>query len=390
MNRRRILAAAATVALGGCVRQTAEEPPSSEELVRDAIETRRGLTDLSARRVVTDERPDETIERTERFACRPPAKQRREILESTDPMNPTGAVTVTNREVTWEYHPTRDLVDKQYHPNKTDSDGTRRVLESLLEEYRLGYEGTETVDGREAHVVETRPPAGDDDPTIDLVVGDTKYVIPVTLVSDLEELDVKRTVWIDDEYRYPIKERTVIDGENGEDADGGEETLHRLTVTYEDLAIDEGLERGTFTYEPPADAEVDTDGVAPEGVFEDRDEAAAIVPYDLPAPDVPDAFRLDRITVVDHDEKYGGTTTTLWYDDPTVVARELYVAVREESRVDTDADALEEIEIDGRRAYRRDGRKRCLFWSCNGLHYEVSSLLDDAPLREIAASIGCG
>ncbi|QSW98507.1 LolA family protein [Haloterrigena alkaliphila] len=379
MNRRRILAAGAVVALGGCVRQTADEPPSADALVREAVETRRGMTDLAARRVVTAELPDETRERTERFASRPPAAQRREILESTDPTFPEGSVDVTNREVTWEYDPTTDRVEKQYHPNKVDSDRPQRVLEMLLEEYRLGYEGRETVDGREAHVVETKPPEDDRGPTIDLVVGDTTYVVPLGSTGSLEELDVTRTVWIDDEYRYPIRERTVLN-------DGGE-TVHSLSVTYADLAIDEGLAPGTFTYDPPADAEVVTEGTEPDGAFASRDAAEAAVPYDLPAPDVPDAFELDRITVVDRKDQYGGVTATLWYDDPDVVARELYVTVREFQRFRPSA--LEEIEIDGRTAYLRDGRRKCVFWVCDGLNYEVSSVTGDEPLREIAASIGC-
>jgi len=116
-------------------------------------------------------------------------------------------------------------------------------FENLLEEYRLGYEGTETVDGRTAHVVETKPPVDDIGPKVELVVGDTTYVMPVNIIQDLEKLDVSRTVWIDDEYRYPIKERNTM-REDGE-------TRHDLTVTYEDLSIDEGLAPGTFTYEPP-------------------------------------------------------------------------------------------------------------------------------------------
>lgn len=82
-----------------------------------------------------------------------------------------------------------------------------------------------------------------------------------------------------------------------------------------------------------------------------------------------------------------GTTTTLWYNDPNVVARELYVAVKEVQRIDTAV--LEPIEFDGHTAYRRDGGKRSIFWQCDGLNYEVTCLTDDTPLLEIAASIGC-
>ncbi|MFD1564041.1 outer membrane lipoprotein carrier protein LolA [Haloarchaeobius amylolyticus] len=379
MNRRRLLAAGVTAALAGCVSYPGrDEPPSSEEVISDAIETRRHMTDLQARRIMTVETPDETVERTERIARKPPAKQRIDVLESTDPDVPSGAVTVTNRATTWEYNPSEEVVDKQYHPNKVDADRTRLVLEGLLEESRLGYEGVETVDGREAHVVETKPPVEDIGPTIELVVGETTFVVPLRTTGDPDAMDVSRIVWIDDEYRYPIKERNTvtIDGE----------ARHRLTVTYEDLLIDEGLEPGTFTYDPPTDATVVTEGRKPKGVFETRAAATELTPYDLPQPTVPASYTLDRVTVVEKAERFG-TTTTLWYNDPTVVARELYVAVREVQRFNPDV--LETIEIDGHTAYRRDGRIQSVFWSCDDLHYEVSSLTDDTPLLEIASSISC-
>ncbi|MDS0474476.1 DUF2092 domain-containing protein [Natrinema sp. 1APR25-10V2] len=383
MNRRRILAAGVAVTLAGCVTvpgsDTDGEPPSGEELVRNAIDTRRHMHDLAARRNMSVETADEAVERVERVARQPPAKQRIEVVESTDPDVPAGSVTVTNRGTTWEYNPKTELVDKQYHPNKVDTDRTRLVLENLLEEYRLSYEGTATVDGRKAHVVETKPPVEDVGPAIDLVVGDTTFVVPLRATADSDAMDVTRTVWIDDEYRYPIKEQNTLT------VDG--ETRHDLTVTYEDLVIDEGLPAGTFTYDPPADATVETDGRKPAGVFDSLPAAEEILPYELPEPEVPDSYVLDRITVVERAENVGGTTATLWYNDPNVIARELYVTVREYQRFDPDV--LEEIEIDGRTGYRSSGKRAQLFWTCDDVSYEVGCLLQDAPLEEIAASIGC-
>ncbi|QRV15615.1 DUF2092 domain-containing protein [Haloterrigena salifodinae] len=381
MKRRRFLTvgAGAGVSLAGCVSYpSADDGPSSEALLRDAIETRRHLHDLRARRTLSVETPSDTVERTERVVRQPPAKQRLEVLESTDPDAPVGSVTVTNRETTWEYNPEEELVDIQFHGAKVDADRTLRVLESLLENYRLGYEGTTTVDGREAHVVETRPPIEETGRQLNLVVGDTTYAVPLS-TDDLEDLEVTRTICIDDEYRYPVRERNEV-------RDGGE-IRYRLTVTYEDLAIDEGVDSETFTYQPPADATVVTDGTEPEGIFDSIDEAEANVPYELPEAAIPDAYLLDRITVVERAEKYGGVTTTLWYNDPNVVARELYIVVREQGRFDPDV--LEEIEIDSRTAYYRDGRIQSIFWDCDDLSYEVSSLVEGEPIREIAASIGC-
>ncbi|QCC58005.1 DUF2092 domain-containing protein [Natrinema thermotolerans] len=381
MNRRRILAAGTGVVLAGCISYpSSDESPSGAEIVRDAVDARRHMSALRARRSVTIETPAETDTRTERIAREPPAKQRIEVLESTDDDVPVGSVSVTNRAQTWEYNPSTGIVELQFHGTKTDTDRTLRVLEALLEEYRLGYAGTEPVDGREAHVIETRPPLEDERTSIDLVVGDTTYSVPVS-AAKLGELDVSRTIWIDDETRYPIKERNAV-------SDDGE-TLYAQTVTYEEFAIDDGIDPETFTYQPPADAEVVSDGSKPAGIFRSRDAAADTVPYDLPDPDLPGSYVLDRITVVERKERYGGVTTTLWYDDPNVVARELFVVVREEGRFDPSLDSLERTEVDGQTTYFRDGGVKSFFWDCEDVSYEVSSLVTDDPLREITASIGC-
>lgn len=381
MNRRRILTAGAGVALAGCISYpSSDASPSGAEIVRDAIDARRHMSTLRARRSVTIETPGETDARTERIASEPPAKQRIEVLESTDDDVPVGSVTVTNRAQTWEYNPSTGIVELQFHGTKTDTDRTLQVFEALLEEYRLGYAGTETVGGREAHVVETRPPLEDEGTSIDLVVGDTTYSVPLS-ADELEELDVSRTIWIDDETRYPIGERNEV-------SDGGE-TLYAQTVTYEDLAIDDGVDPETFTYRPPADAEVVSDGAKPAGIFRSREAAADTVPYDLPDPDLPGSYVLDRITVVERKERYGGVTTTLWYDDPNVVARELFVVVREKGRFDPTLDSLERTDVDGQTTYYRDGGVKSFFWNCDDVSYEVSSLVTDDPLRDITASIDC-
>lgn len=394
MRRRRVLEAGTIALLAGCVSypgrdaedtdETDEtDEPTGDELVRDAIETRRQMTSLAARRVVEIETPEETTGRTERVVKRPPAEQRIEVVDSSDPSEPEGAVSVTNRTVTWEYDPESNVVEKQFHPNKVDTDRTRLLLERLRSEYRLAYEGTEPVDGRETHVVEAQPPDDEAGPTIELLVGDSVYAIPVDPTTDLEALTISRTILIDDEYRYPVAERNVV-------FDGDDDLLHRMSVTYEDLSIDEGLDADTFTYEPPADAEVRTEGTEPEGVFESSAAAADAVPYDLPDPDVPEPYVLDRVTVVERSAEQG-TTATLWYTDPDVTGRELLVAVRETQRFNPDV--LEEIEFDGITAYHQDGRLETVFWTCDdsGLSYRIASpaVDDPEPLLEIASSIGC-
>lgn len=412
MRRRRLLTTGTLAALAGCL--TPAEPNegrTGSELVEAAIETRLELTDLQARRHLTAETPAETTTQTESISRRPPAEKRRTVLRSDDGDPPVGTVSVTNRELSWDYYPEENFVWKRYHPNKVVADGPRLVLRDLLEDYELTYDGTDTVDGRETHRIDAVPTGTGlsddaDGRAIELLVGETVYRIPLGGSSDTdgtaesengsengsenetettddeldgEELAVSRTVWIDDEFSYPIKEQDVV-----RDADGT--LLHRLTVTYEDLAINDGLDPDTFVYEPPEDAEVGTLGDEPEGIYESREAAAATVPYEIPDPDVPDAYELDRVTVVDN-VRQSGPVTTLWYVDSDRPDREIYVAVRTDQQFKPNL--LEETEIDGHTAYRRRGRIDSYFWTCSDLSYEVSSVTVEEPLVDVAASIGC-
>ncbi|GAB7017941.1 LolA family protein [Halostagnicola bangensis] len=380
MHRRRLITAGATVALAGCFEtDSSEGDPASDELVQEAIDARAEIDDLAAVRTMTAETPEETVERTERLYQRPPDAQRKEVLESTDSRAPTGTVSVRNQAVTWGYDPTMDRVLERHHPNRIVADRTRLVLETLLEDYELAYDGTDAVDDRETHVVDATPKSDDElERSIELLVGETIYVIPLGMADDgeIDEAEVVRTIWIDDEHRYPIKERTLVETD--------ETTLHSLTVTYDELEINEGLEDGTFTYDPPEDANVESVGMEPVGVYESPAAAEAVVPYELPEPDVPEAFDLDRITVLD---KSFSTTATSWYVDTSTAERELFVAVRESSR--HNEDVLEPIEIDGHEAYLRDGNIESIFWECEELSFEVSSPHIGEPLEDIASSIGC-
>ena len=379
MRRRSFLAAGVTAAFAGCVQVPREAPPSSEELVRDALETRIGLTDLQGLRTVTVEEPSATVERTERIVQRPPAERRLEVIQSTDPAVPMGTVSVRSRTETWEFEPARGRVTNVQHPNRLVADRTRIVLESLLEAYDLEYGATDTVGDRTAHVLHATPPADEEvSPSISVLVGDTQYVLPLATEADadLEDATVTRTFWIDDEHRYPVKERNVVSVDD--------DLLHGITFAFDELAIDEGLDDDAFTYQPPDGVELVERGIEPVGIYDSLEEAGAVVPYDLPKPDVPEPYELDRVTVIERGEH---TIATSWYVDPEFTERELYVAVEEEQRFNEDV--LEEVDLDGHEAYVRDGSLESVFWTCGELSYEVTSPIDDEPILEVASSIGC-
>ncbi|WP_265108634.1 LolA family protein [Halosolutus halophilus] len=380
MNRRRLLAVGAAVALAGCS-TTVERSvdPEPEDLIRDAIETRTGVDSIAGRRTVTATADDGGMKRTERVYERPPAKKRLEVLDATNTTVSPGAVSVTTRPVTWEYEPGANEVTKRHHPHRVFADRVRLVLENFLEECCLTYDGTETVAGRKTHAIEVAPPADADvKRSIDVLVGDTRYVIPLEEVpqEELDDAEVTRRLYVTDEERYPVKERNAVTAGNTE--------LHSLTAAFEEVTIDGDLDDGVFQYEPPADATVTETGLEPEGIYDSPAAAEAVAPYDLPEPDLPEPYELDRVTVVEMPDV---TTTTLWYLDPEWTERELYVSVRDEQSFNEDV--LERVDINGHDGYYRDGRIESVFWNCGGLSYEVSSPDVAEPVVEIAATIDC-
>lgn len=372
--RRRVLALGA-VALAGCLDRS---EPDSDRLVQDALETRLAMTDLSARRTLTIETPEQTTERVEEVRERPPGEIRREVVDSTDDAAPEGSVVVRARNATWTYDPVTGDVVHRHHPNRVVADRTRMVLENLSEGTELSYEGTDTVDGREAHRISAESSGEGVRPAIILVIGNEELILTGDgyNVAGTDEMTVTRTLWIDEGRRYPTAERTEVQ------LDGA--VTHRIRLAYEDLVIDGGFDSEPFTFDPPPGAEVVTTGLEPEGIFESVAAAEANAPYDLPDPDVPERYGLDRITVV---ETGAGVTSTIWYVDTDAGGRELFVATRDHQRFDEDV--LEEVDLDGLTAYRREGRIDSVFWACDGLTYEVSKPIGEAPIEEIAASIGC-
>ncbi|WP_245779443.1 LolA family protein [Halostagnicola kamekurae] len=181
MRRRRLIAAGVTGALAGCLEKTSSaDDPSGDDLVRAAIDAREAVNNLAAVRTMTAETPEETIERRERLFQRPPDAQRREVLESSDSRAPEGTVSVRTQAVTWGYYPTTGKVLERHHPNRFVEDRTRLILQSLLEEYDLALDGTDTVDDRDAYVVDATPKSDEEvGRSIELLVGETIYTIPL-------------------------------------------------------------------------------------------------------------------------------------------------------------------------------------------------------------------
>jgi len=124
----------------------------------------------------------------------------------------------------------------------------------------LSYEGTEAVDGRDAYVLRLTAPDG----------------------------AFEQTLWVGHEHYFPLQRRTTWTDEDGQ----------RVTVetTYEDVTFDPGLDEETFTFEPPANATVETLDTPDRTAYASVDRLAAETNVTVPDPDVPPPLRLTAAT----------------------------------------------------------------------------------------------
>lgn len=138
---------------------------------------------------------------------------------------------------------------QRFEPNESfDSDAVRsdraEMANESLQQYDLEYQGTEEIADREAHVLAVEAKAEEVERGISLLVGDTEFVYALETDEVPEEPTiVEQQIWVDAEYDYPLKERLVYEGSNGE--------RHEMVYEFETVSFNEGLDDETFTFEPP-------------------------------------------------------------------------------------------------------------------------------------------
>jgi outer membrane lipoprotein-sorting protein len=123
-------------------------------------------------------------------------------------------------------------------------------------QFRLTFDGSETVSGRTVYVLRlTEPGAGD---------GFTQ------------------TLWVDIEHWFPVKQRTSW-------TEDGERVT--VTTTYSNLSFDPGLRDSAFSFDPPADATVETAETPKMTTFASVDALRAASNVSVPDPALPASFR---------------------------------------------------------------------------------------------------
>jgi outer membrane lipoprotein-sorting protein len=264
------------------------------------------------------------------------------------------AVAATDSE-TVRSPPTVGMGPAPSVPVEGETGAAVRNATTRVENYTASYEGTETVAGRETHVVELAP--SDDAPTV---------------ASDL-----RIRYYLDTERYFPVKVTRSMTV-NGKE--------FRIVSEYTNVEFDPGIPDSRFRFDPPGNATV-VDLDESRETFETRAAASANVSMTLPEPEVPDGYELSRVGVLRGDI----TTVTAFYENGN--GSVLYVSKHSEPRSTGSAEGVT-VDVGGSEGrYVATDSLGSVVWSCvDGRQYAVVSVdgsLSQSEVVAIARSTGC-
>lgn len=359
LRQRLVLAtvlALAVVALAGCTGALSiEEEPDADALLEDAIEGGDAEAVVGERTVEFAD--DNGAETTTERVWEADDRSRSEVIESPDGTS-DGDVIVGNGSSVLVYD------------TETGEATVRDPPPALaVEDLEATYVGTDTVAGRDVHIVDVEVRNESVKRGIGVVVGDTRFVYPIELEEREADLQRQR-LWIDEEHGYVLKQREVY-----EDPDG---TELEVTTTFEEVSFEERIDDDRF--ELPDDAEI-VDPDPQQWEFADRAEADDHVAFDLPDAEFPADYELRAVRADEYQgrvtvhEEYAVGSDLLWYS----VAKEgLAPAEADEENVgDVNATVL---ELDG---------PTLLTWECGDLEAQLSGPFEVETLLELADGVPC-
>ncbi|MEY7848825.1 DUF4367 domain-containing protein [Natrarchaeobius sp. A-rgal3] len=288
---------------------------------------------------------------------KPPNQYREEVLSSTADYTEEGDTTVADGTQVWSYTADDDTVRTFEFEDDAALGATgfedEELVDEYLEAFDVEYDGTETVADREAHVLRLTPSEDGDE--------------------NVAEVYDEIVLWIDDEYWYPLKQQAEMDTE---------EHSMAVTITFEEIEFNAGVEDDRFAFDPPEDAEVVSLEDITTEEFETLEDASEAAPFDVAEPDVPEGYALDRASVTD--DGTGGVTVTATYTDADGEYLSLSVVA------DRDVTPSgESVTVDGSEATLVDGSLSTLYWECGDLEYTLSGDLEGEELTEIAETVDC-
>lgn len=209
--------------------------------------------------------------------------------------------------------------------------------------------GTDTVDGREARVVELRS-------------------------TDEKSLLQNATYYIGQEWFLPLKSTVAVQV-------GNQTTVS--TTTYTNVTINGHVDAGAFEFDAPPTATV-VDG--PNGSFQQFDSRAKLeegVDQSIPQPEIPSGYEFESAEVNPAASDQSVTIVYAGSSDSISVTKQSGTEVN----LSDDAEHVEIGDASGRRV--SVGPNEAIVWTCDGNSYSVVGSADGPPIESVAASVGC-
>jgi outer membrane lipoprotein-sorting protein len=217
-------------------------------------------------------------------------------------------------------------------------------------QFVVRYEGTESIAGRTAHVLN------------------------YTAAGDRSQGVLRQRIWLDTEYFVTLKATQVS-------RFGG----NRSTYTFElsNVSFDPDFGSDRFEFDPPAGATVNRSESFDVTSYDSRSALAAATRISVPTPAVPDRYSLvtaDRIEGVTFDAiqlRYRAGTSALYL---TKTTEQTYTNT-------TEGEPVTIGNQTGR--YRSSGVQSLVVWECGDYVYTVVGDLQKATMIDIARSVAC-
>jgi len=401
------------------------EPPETAAVVTpdlgvnaaDRIRSIDGLTATLHRRITgvgslaSNDTADEPVETVQRVQAVPgTGKQRVQVLESYTNESESTDLRVTNGSVSWQYNRATNNVTRlrvtnagqQYErieqlfarlnrdrPTSDDGDttGPSPGLSPMPGTGPIGGSGLTT----------PQLPAGQFGISLERaaqVDGRTTYVLQIEPESEGNQSRLQnytQTLWIDAATFFPVKQYTAF---------GTDEGRFSVTVTYRNLSFTDGFEPGTFTFEPPADANVTETNPLGES-YDSPEETVENASFPAAEPTVPPGFEftsgqtteteVTELLILSYRNETSRLFVTASVTNESALPENLTAANgTEPNGTGDDARDDERIQVGNRTVRYSAGLSKSVSWSCGEVEYSVGGSFVSKPLLiEVAESMPC-
>jgi len=363
----------AAVLITGCTEQTSEM--SAEEIASMMEAKQESIEDISARMVVTSSFGGETTTMRALMMAKPPDKSRFEYIE---PAELAGTVKVRNGSTILTYDPAENLVTKmelrEAECEPFDMDYTE-VIRSLLNETDISYEGTESVNGRSAYVLNITP--GDENERVHNIANTRAWVdCENWTLLEMEVYDQDGNLAVKTEYRDITFNTGIPDSE------------FIFEVSEDTVVVDITFATGFDTGIPVGEIIIE-DSVIVERSFEDvrsqemtLEDARANLTFDLKTPlYLPDGCEFDHAVV------FGKNRVSLMYtDDAKLLCISEWASDSDNIVKIIDPEVVSINGTDGEFG-AEFGFFNTLRWGVDGIEYLLSGTIAKEEMLKVAESL---